>query len=434
MKPQQHHLRTREDGALLVLFAILLFGLVALLTLSIDTGFVLLTRRQMQAAVNNASVEGLRWRDQPPPEDPAAILDDDEDSNDLDVVRRAMARHFVRATFDADYDVGTPDLSPTVLGAGPVVGFEGGIDIGGGLKASALLREENLSVYKPVLALNLSNIVSGDMVSGNYLDGDHEECGDGDEECEPYERDDFDPDVDLSNPPDEDNSAFLVRLRRTDEDFSSVPNTSTSGPPIPSLFGRAAIARSEENDPQALLRRRARGIRVRATSIADLRPAISVGTDRNRAGVRYFVDVGKIEVDRSIPVARLEEPDDPLEPVIPCPSSLRGAIVLGDLVALPAPAALPLPSEPFVVAVYVYDSSEDRRIVVGFANYAVGGDDEVVPVDELVGTNGSSTFARTCQLPADSIDFDALMEDFGTFLGLVQGAAVMVPARVRAIR
>ena len=64
-----------------------------------------------------------------------------------------------------------------------------------------------------------------------------------------------------------------------------------------------------------------------------------------------------------------------------------------------------------MVAVYVYDSSEDRRIVVGFANYAVGGDDEVVPVDELVGTNGSSTFARTCQLPADSIDFDALMED-----------------------
>ncbi len=413
-------LRSREAGSVLALFAILLFGLVALLALSIDTGFVLLARRQMQAAVNSASVEGLRWRDRlPPVDDLVAIGEDPSNPAELetrkDEIRRKMARQFVHASFDVDYDVGSPDPSTAVLGAGPMIGFEGGIDIGGGLRASSLIRQQNPRAYKPALALNLGNSVSGDMVSGGYLvDGS---------------RDDYEDFLDVNDPPD----AFLVRLRRTDEDLSSAPDASTSGPPIPSLFGRAAIARAEEGNPQALLQRRATGVRVRATSIADLKPAVSVGYSSNtdRPGVRYFVDRSVFDCSNpTILIDELEVPLDPLgPPVLPCPSGAGGAVVLGDSVASLVPAAPPLPSESFVVA--IYDSSvcpaAAADVVVGFANVRII-DQSVVPAGDLVLANGSSTFVRNCQLSADC--FDSLI----TNCFQLQGAAVRAPARVRATR
>ena len=435
MKPKQTPFRTRESGAVLVFFALILFGLVALLAVSIDTGFVLLARRQMQAAVNSASVEGLRWRDQLPPEADLIAIGEDPSDPELetrkDAIRRAMARHFVQTTFDADFNVGAPEPSSSVLGAGPVIGYEGGVDIGGGLKARSLIREETLSVYKPDPALNVSNTEPGDMVSGRYFsDGAHEEDG-------AYERDDFVPETD--------GSAFLVRLRRTDEDFSSAPG-STSGPPIPSIFGRAAIARAEGDDPQALLRRRARGTRVRATSIADLQSALSVGlpvfqTDpsgnpvgMSRTGVLYFVARAvfpNITVNDLAPV-----PDHLLQP--DCASSCCGAIVVGDPMG-PGEAPL-LPDGNLRVVVAIYDSSAfpGPGIVVGFAHVQIaivgGAPASVALAGDLVLTNGSGTFARSCQLDAES--FDALMGEFRTFVAhaQVQGAAVTVPVRVRAIR
>jgi hypothetical protein len=84
-------------------------------------------------------------------------------------------------------------------------------------------------------------------------------------EASNYERDDFIPDPGAPSPP---GSAFLVRMRRTNELFTSSSGESSSGPPIPYLFGRATLL-----GPEA----KARGITVRATAIADARRAMSVG-------------------------------------------------------------------------------------------------------------------------------------------------------------
>src|SRR5262249_37675947 len=63
-------------------------------------------------------------------------------------------------------------------------------------------------------------------------------------------------------------NAFLVRMRRSNERFSPASEESSAGPPLPYLFGRGTLLNPET---------KARGISVRATSIADARRAMSVG-------------------------------------------------------------------------------------------------------------------------------------------------------------
>ncbi|MBV9122026.1 MAG: hypothetical protein JO112_01540, partial [Planctomycetes bacterium] len=87
------------------------------------------------------------------------------------------------------------------------------------------------------------------------------------EENQEYDRQDFVL-VDPTNSPKAD--AFLVRLRRTNDlqGLDNIPGVSSNGQPLPYLFGRGSLL-----NPEA----KARGITVRATAIAQARPAVSVG-------------------------------------------------------------------------------------------------------------------------------------------------------------
>lgn len=238
----------RRRGATLLLFAALLFALLGIAALVIDLGMAIQARGQMQSAVETTALEGLRGFD---PDDPEAT---DEDS-------RSDARALLFQVFDDDLDPGNGDLLH--YGAGPVLSLTGGIPLGdSSFHASALLTVPQPRVYDPFdlawpFQLNLENDSGGDMVRGVFKtasQGDpilHKEKGD-------YTRDDFEPA--------EDGPALLVRLRRSDE--GSADGSRSSGPVLPYLFGRGTMMGLEA---------KARGITVRATAIAQGKPAMSAG-------------------------------------------------------------------------------------------------------------------------------------------------------------
>src|SRR5436853_621049 len=89
-------------------FALLLFVIFAFAALVIDMGFVFLTRRQMQTAVDAAALEGLRKRD-----DPALA------AAARDAARRQAASNLTALVFDDNLNPGDGD--PLNLGAGPEV-------------------------------------------------------------------------------------------------------------------------------------------------------------------------------------------------------------------------------------------------------------------------------------------------------------------------
>lgn len=409
-----------RSGTVLILFALLLIPLLGLLALGIDLGFAKLARRQLQTAADTASVEGLRWRDRlPPGPDLEALGEDPTDPTLLtrqDEIRRRMARALVRNQF-AD------DSGGTGAGAGPVAEFTDGIEIGGGFRASAQYSPEDFERFIPEPELNLDDEAFGDMVAGTRIPGVTPD------ETDTYLRDDF------AVAPGGD--AFLVRLRRTGEDFSGSTEVASSGPPLPFLFGRGALLRAEGADPQAILARRERGTRVRATSIADLRPALSVGVpvfrgvspgvfELLRSGVAFFLS-------RSAPLNAAG-----LQPVPGCLSSCCGGVVIGDP-ALPG-IGTPIPDGTWNLFLAVYDDVNfaSPGVVVGFYHVTIqvsgGVPVSLVPAGNTIVDNGLSTFARTCQL--DPAQFEVLMvqaEDLRVF-ARAQGLEVRSPARVRATR
>ena len=228
------HRFSHRHGQALVYFILILFAVMSLAALVIDLGFARLTQRQMQSAVDTAALEGLRHRD--------SLSDTD---------RRQAASNLAAMVFDDDLNPANGD--PARLSAGPVITF--GPEQVPVTEASQLMSIENDDVYDPVLELNLADNVSGDMVAGAFQGAavSHQEAND-------YSRVDF--------TPSDGNNAFLVRLRRTDEDFSSFTDSHSSGPTVPVLFGRGSVI-----DRDLL----ARGTVVRATAIADARNVFSVG-------------------------------------------------------------------------------------------------------------------------------------------------------------
>ena len=152
-------------------------------------------------------------------------------------------------------------------------------------------------VYKPDLQLNQQNEVYGDQVSGRFCYGadpaPSEAAGYGQPGtmvCNtpqtgsgPYARNDFNPGVD--------DSAFLVRLRRSNEfqDLSGQAelDVASSGPSLPLIFGKGALIRGD--DPQSAYSPRRDGLTIRATAIADTRPALRVGLPQStQPGVTPF--------------------------------------------------------------------------------------------------------------------------------------------------
>ncbi len=267
--PKSPSPRRDERGAVLVLFVMFSFAFLSMAALVIDIGHVFLARRQMVAATESAALDGL------------AMGAADPVNTDIGRAEASLtvSRHF-----------GIQDGAE--FGAGPNIEFTDGIDLPDtDFRASQLIDAETLGPYQPTaLQLNLPNLRSGDLVVGQYfdkIDGERTQHI----EHSNYQRDDFLPST-LPLPPSTD-TALLVRMRRTGQVL--LDGILSSGPHIPFLFGRGGLMSVEEDldrptDKGALADRRFRGTAVRATSIASLEPATTIG-GFSPVDVQSFADV-----------------------------------------------------------------------------------------------------------------------------------------------
>ncbi len=132
--------RSRRGGYVLVLVALLLFGLMAMAALVIDIGFARLAQRQMQTAVDTAALEGLRGKG----------------SVDYAYATRQLAAESVMAwQFDDDLDGtngddGIADLGGA-FGAGPMVDFSGGSGDASMFASQLMTVDPDNAVYKPIV-------------------------------------------------------------------------------------------------------------------------------------------------------------------------------------------------------------------------------------------------------------------------------------------
>jgi hypothetical protein len=276
-------------GYVLVYFAMLTFVLMAVASLVIDVGFAFITRRQMQTAVGSAALEGLRFRDSVPLQwkDPTnsgqldssiitAMQGEGLDPSNLDNVRRWAAQQNVVNTFDDNLN--PTDGDPSNFGAGPVVNFTESPGVppsGQAIAASQTISPGTPTVYKPSdlkwpFQINPNNDVMGDMVSGSYTFNPLNYAPSTSRvEDENYNRTDFQ--AGTTSPA----NSFLVRMKRSNEPPNNAP-ISSSGPPIPYLFGRGSLLTTQQQGGNTVWAK-SQGITVRATSIADARPAMAVG-------------------------------------------------------------------------------------------------------------------------------------------------------------
>jgi len=271
------------------------FALMAVAALTIDMGFVLLARRQMQTGVDPAALDGLRFRDAYPPQwiDPSsgqlhasiqsAIQAENASPSTQDDVRRWAAQQMVVNTFDDDLNTADGDTSN--YGAGPVVDFQPSPAIptaGQAIAAAQTMTIDAPSVYKPSDAgspsnqsqwhfwLNLTNTTSGDVVSGDYTyrASNYNPAQTMAVEDDQYNRVDFQPDSTASA------SSFLVRLKRSNE--QAVSSSFSSGPTLPYLFGQGSLIQTQTTSSGTVWAK-SQGITARATGIASARPVMGVG-------------------------------------------------------------------------------------------------------------------------------------------------------------
>jgi len=235
----------RARGVVFIAVAILLVVFIGFAALVVDMGMVHATRAQMTSASESAAVEGLRFKD---------VL--------LDSERRLRASQRVLLLNDEDQDLATND---TTSGIGPVITIGPGegaplslrakLDVGMADPDDSLVGHPKWKRSEDVgggnigwLELNLANAEHGDLVAGDYDDSFtsgspiHNDGPAGD-----YDR----PDLAHAVNPGDDQSAFLVRLRRTTRD-NGVPwfdandridGESSSGPALPLILARASMIR-----------------------------------------------------------------------------------------------------------------------------------------------------------------------------------------------
>jgi len=256
-RPSQNHRDSSRvsarRGSLMTLFAVLLFAFLPLMALTIHTGFVTLTRRQMQTAVNTAAKEGLRT---------------ELSSSAPPGSSRSDVSTLVSLVFDDDLDT-TADSQAMTLGAGPNVNMTDGVAFSGSnFRASRQLSGVGLGVYQPVLQVNSGDAAHGDMLTGQYNSiSSHDELSS-------YAREDF---LLSGDPGYVADDAFLVRMRRTNDagGLDEIAGISSRGTPIPYLFGRVPYGNADGGT--SLLDQRERGTIVRAAAIAQTQPVVAVG-------------------------------------------------------------------------------------------------------------------------------------------------------------
>ncbi len=233
-------------GQSLVVMILLIIALVGVLALTLDFGFVLMSRRSMQVAVDTAALEGAR---------------------NVGDEGREHARRVTRNVFDDDLD---PTANNTTLGAGPDQSLvqrdaQDRAQFGTGT-GDALTNPANF-IFRPDPQLNETNEQHGDLVRGTY-DETRDQI-----ESNSYARDDF--------VADENGDAFLARIRRTPQrtgianPLDRIAGESSSGGGSPLLIGHLAWFTAPA-DGQYDIRRD--GVMVRATAIADGKPIVHVGS------------------------------------------------------------------------------------------------------------------------------------------------------------
>jgi hypothetical protein len=303
-------------GQSLIVFMLFLLVLVGVLALTLDFGFVLLSRRMMQAATDTAALEGAR---------------------DLDGEGRQNAADVIRNVFDDDLD---PTANSTTLGAGPDQSLvqrdsNGRARIGSGAGGQAAFANRQTYIYRPNLELNAANADHGDMVRGDYkgsLEGHAEPSF--------YARDDFEKGVDEDGDGFIDGDAFLVRLRRTPQRMDVAnpldreAGVSSSGSGSPLLLGHLAFFTPS---PAGEYDIRRDGATIRATSIAERKPVVHVGTAPVGSGVyssiefvnfegEYYTTNGLLLQDLGDKIAKNQvEPVEPLDVPIGYVAFLRAA-------------------------------------------------------------------------------------------------------------
>lgn len=334
----------RRRGNVLILFALMVFGLFAMAALVIDIGIARVTQRQMQTAVDSAALEGLRYRDQLPPITESELGQEDE-------ARRGHAANVVRWMFNSSSPF--DEVEPINFGATTTVEYTDGV---GEPDKYALQKLNIRNIGKPTLLPNINNEARGDMVSGHYIpepasDATSAAIQDFHKEGSDYSRDDFEPAVGASTKDD----AFLVRMRRTGE----VPDTGilSAGPPLPYLFAWGTTfprIRTVEN-PQIL----ADGIKVRATSIAQVYPAVAVGANHWNRQIPGYLDIAVSKVFWTNLLPHVEPTVIESGDFVDLPRT--GMMTIGTLVD-PSVASEQQFSDPIQGYVAIYDAFDSHRV------------------------------------------------------------------------
>ena len=254
-KRRKQKQRRRRGGYVLVLVVLLLFGIMAMAALVIDIGFARLTQRQMQTAVDAASLEGLRYRDGLWPE---------ATSTNLDLERRNAASLTAARMFDDNLFADNDD--PWNFGAGPIVNFSGGAG-DPALNASKYMTIPATPVYKPTGSQQLKRNLGANDANGDMLPGNFDENSLTHSEDAAYVRSDFG----FA----QGGNAFLVRMRRSNESFAGTDKAS-NGPSLPYLFARGSLINRASIG---------NGITVRATGIANAKSVVKVGKAIPASGI-----------------------------------------------------------------------------------------------------------------------------------------------------
>ena len=357
--------------------AMLLFGCLALGGLVIDLGLAVLTQGQMQAVADPAALEGLRLRD-------AVDLDGQPIG---DVGRRQAAVQMAALVFDDDLDPLAAPTQPLLqLGAGPNLILSDGIT---DLNASQLISLPDQRTYRPVLELNAANQAHGDLVAGAFTPAVPPN------ETNAYARNDFTPSDQAGSAT---APAFLARLRRTNN-FDGLDNQegiSSSGAALPLLLGHGSMTPIANPDNPNGYNFRRHGFTVRATALADARPALRVGLPQPAtatlpplAGATPFaldqgfwatlsegtpvaatVDAAGTISSGAVAVAGRFTPPPPIPPALPDPAVLT---TVGQVVV---PAA-PVLAEPVTGYVPIYQIVTEGGLpverVIGFGHVSVTG-------------------------------------------------------------
>ena len=182
---------TRRRGQTLILMFFMMIALIGVMALTLDFGFVLLARRQMQTGVNAAALEGAR---------------------DIGGAGRENARDVIRSVYDGN---------------------------GGG----SAVNNRFSFVYRPDPQLNVDNEVHGDLVAGRYDPAaDHGE-GSG------YTRADLIPDASG------DAFLARLRRTHDPDSLDAVAGVSSRGGGLPLMIGHLAWFAATPPDADYSIRR-----------------------------------------------------------------------------------------------------------------------------------------------------------------------------------